>query len=59
MIIGYSVFHIEQKMEFEKSNCFFVDFLRNNFGSIKVISTVIEKEYTPDITRQICAKYCK
>ena len=46
-------------MEFKKFNCFFVDFLRNNFGRIKVISTVIEKEYTPDITRQICAKYYK
>ena len=59
MMKNCSVFHIEQKMEFEKFNCFFVDFLRNNFGSIKVISTVIEKEYTPDITRQICVKYCK
>ena len=46
-------------MEFEKFNCFYVDFLRNNFGRIKVISTVIEKEYTPDITRRICAKYYK
>ena len=45
-MINYSVFHIKQKMEFEKFNCFFVDFLRNNFGRIKVISTVIEKEYT-------------
>ena len=46
-------------MEFEKFNCFYVDFLRNNFGRIKVISTVIEKEYTPDITQQICTKYYK
>ena len=46
-------------MEFKKFNCFFVDFLRNNFGRIKVISTVIEKEYTPDITQQICTKYYK
>ena len=56
---SHSVFHIKQKMEFEKFNCFFVDFLRNNFGRIKVISTVIEKEYTPDITQQICTKYYK
>ena len=58
-MISYSVFHIKQKMEFEKFNCFFVDFLRNNFGRIKVISTVIEKEYTPDITQQIYTKYYK
>ena len=58
-MISYSVFHIEKKMEFKKFNCFFVDFLRNNFGRIKVISTVIEKEYTPDITQQISTKYYK
>ena len=45
-----SGFHIEQKMEFEKFNRFFIDFLRNSFGKIKVISTVLEREYTPDIT---------
>ena len=44
-----SVFDIEQKMEFEKFNSFFIDFLRDNFGRIKVISTVLEREYTPDI----------
>ena len=49
-----SVFHIEQKMEFEKFNSFFIDFLRYSFGRIKVISTVVEREYTPDITWQIC-----
>ena len=58
-MISYSVFHIKQKMEFEKFNCFFVDFLRNNFGRIKFISTVVEKDYTPDIKRQICAKCYK
>ena len=36
------VFYIEQKMEFEKVNCFFSDFLRYSFGRIKVISTVVE-----------------
>ena len=36
-------------MEFEKFNCFFIDFLRYSFGRIKVISTVVEREYTPDI----------
>ena len=45
-----SVFHIEQKMEFEKFNSFFIDFLRYSFGRIKVISTVVEIEYTSDIT---------
>ena len=45
-----SVFHKEQKMEFKKFNSFFIDFLRNSFGKIKVISTVVEREYTPDIT---------
>ena len=44
-MISYTVFHIEQKMKFEKFNCFFVDCLRNNFGRIKVISTMVEKEY--------------
>ena len=52
-----SVFHIEQKMEFEKFNCFFNDYLRNIFGKIKVISTVVERKYTPQITRQICFAY--
>ena len=53
-----SVFHIEQKMEFEKFNCFFIDFCRYNFGTIKAISTVVEREHTPDIiTWQICFTY--
>ena len=43
-----AVFHIEQKMKFEKFNCFFLEFLRYSFGRIKVISTVVEREYTPD-----------
>ena len=42
-------FHIEQKMEFEKFSCYFIDFLRYSFGRIKVISTVVERKYTPDI----------
>ena len=44
------VFDMDQKMEFEKFNSFFIDFFRNSFGRMKVISTVIEREYTPDIT---------
>ena len=52
-----SVFHIEQKMGFEKFNCFFGDFLRSSFGRIKVMSTVVERGYTPDITRHICFAY--
>ena len=52
-----SVFHIEQNMEFEKFNCFFIDFLRYTFGRIKVISTVVERKYAPDINRQICFAY--
>ena len=52
-----SVVHIERKMEFEKFNCIFIDFLRYSFGRIKVISTVVEREYTPDITWQICFVY--
>ena len=39
----------EQKLEFENFNCFFVDFLRSNFGGIKVKPTVVEREYTPGI----------
>ena len=41
-------------MKFEKWNCFFVHFLRDSFGRIEVISTVVEREYTPDRMRQIC-----
>ena len=52
-----SVFHTGQKMEFENFNCFFVGFLKTSFGSIKVISTVVEREYIPDITRHICFAY--
>ena len=52
-----SVFHTEQKMELEKFNCFFVDFLRSSFGKIKVMPTVAEREFTPDITRCICFAY--
>ena len=36
---------------------FFVDFLRYSFGKIKVILTVVEREYTPKITQQICFPY--
>ena len=55
MMKSCSVFHIDQKMEF---NCFFIDYLRNIFGRIKVISTVVERKYThKDITRQICFAY--
>ena len=36
------------KDELEKFNWFFIDFLRYSFGREKVISTVIEREYTPD-----------
>ena len=45
MMKSYSVFHIEQKTEFEKFNCFFVGFLRYSFERIKVISAEIEREY--------------
>ena len=44
-------------MEFEKFSSSFVDFLRYSFGRIKVISTGAEREYTPDITRQIYFAY--
>ena len=40
-----------------KFNYFFIDFLRYSFGRIKVISTVVEREHTPDITWQICFAY--
>ena len=42
------IFHIEQKMEFEKFNCFFIDFL--SFGRIKVILSMVERKYAPGIT---------
>ena len=54
---SFSVFHIEQKMEFEKFNCFFIDFLRYSFGRIKVISSVVERKYAWDIIWQICFAY--
>ena len=41
-------------MEFEKFNCFLIDILSYSYGRIKVISTVVETQYTPDITWQIC-----
>ena len=50
MMKSCSVFHIEQKMEFEKFNCFFIDFLRYSFRRKKVISTVVEREDTPNET---------
>ena len=54
MMKRYSVFRIEQKMEFGKFNSFLIDFLRFSFVKMKIISTVVEREYTPDITWQIC-----
>ena len=50
MMKSCSVFPIEQKIVFERFNCFFIDFLRYSFRRIKVISTVVKSEYTPDIT---------
>ena len=52
-----SVFHAEEKMEFEKFNCFFVIFLTSTFGGIKVKPTAVEREYTPDMNRYICFAY--
>ena len=42
-----------------KVNCFFIDFLRYSFRRIKVISTVVEREYGvyTKITWQICFAY--
>ena len=57
MMKSFSVFHTEQKMEFEKFNWFFIGFLRSSSGRIKVMSTLVEREYTPDITRHICFAY--
>ena len=57
MMKSCSVFHTEQKVEFEKLIAFFVDFLRSSFGAIKVKPTVVEREYTPDITQYNCFAY--
>ena len=57
MMKSCSVFHIKQKREFEKFKCFFIDFLRYTFRIIKVISTVLEREYTPSITWHIYFAY--
>ena len=57
MMKSGSVFHIEQKMEFEKFNCSFIDFLRYSFERIKVILTVVERDYTPYINWQFCFAY--
>ena len=57
MMNSCSVFHTGQKMELEKFNWFFVDFLRSHFGRIKVMSNVAEREYTPDIIRYNCFTY--
>ena len=37
---------------------FFVGFLIYSFGGIKVILTMVEREYTTDITGQNCNKHC-
>ena len=37
-------------MEFKKFNSFFIDFLRYSFGRIKVISAVVQRKYTANIT---------
>ena len=57
MMKSCSVFHTEQKIEFENFNCFFVGFVRSSLRRIKVMSTMVETEYTPDITRHICFAY--
>ena len=57
IIKSCSVFHIEQMMELEKFSCFFIDFLRHSFGRIKIISTVVERDYTPDKNFHICFAY--
>ena len=46
MMKSCSVFHTEQMMEFEKFNCFSIEFLRSSFGRIKVMPTVIKRENT-------------
>ena len=51
-MMSYSVFHIEQKMEFVKFNCLSVEFLRYGFGRIKVIWTVVERGYTSENTER-------
>ena len=43
-----TVFHIEQKTDFETFNCFFVNFLKYSFERIKFISTMVERKYAPD-----------
>ena len=43
-----TIFHIEQKTDFEMFNCFFVNFLKYSFGRITFISTVVEREYKPE-----------
>ena len=57
MMKSCSVFHKVQKKKFEKFNCFLFDFLRSTFGGIKIMSTVVEREHTPDITVNICFAY--
>ena len=54
MMKSCSVFHKKQKKELEKFNCFLADFLRSTFGGIKIMSRVVERQHTPDITRIIC-----
>ena len=52
-MISYSIFHIEQK----RFNYFFVDFLKNCFGRVEIMLTMVERECIFSITRQICSKY--
>ena len=58
MMKSCPVFHREQKMVFKKFNCFFINLLRYSFERIKVILTVIEKEYTPGITFNLTDLLC-
>ena len=46
MMKNCSVFLMEQKMEFEKFNCFFVDFLGCSFGRISYVDRGWKRVYT-------------
>ena len=48
---SFSIFHLEQKTELEKFNCYLSIFSDTILA--EVVSSVVKSEYTPDIKQQI------
>ena len=57
MMKSCSVFHTSKRWSLKSLTAFLSVFLRSSFGRIKVMWTVVKREYTRDITRHICFAY--